>query len=237
MWFPNWSSDPEYLPSLDELSEIKSDQKTWNFGFSDFIAHNPLWTPFQVLNDEFIKWISEELLKIINKVSSKNIKILEVWAGSWRLSYFLKKELTIENTKKNIEIITTDDLSWFEDENTIFDNHEIYLKNNEWICVENLDAKKSVEKYEPNIVISSWMPKNKDWTLFFKDNKSINAFILIWVPSDCWTEETWKECDLFKLKILDIKWNISWRDGHLPLTYLTSKNYDSSSKVVLFERK
>jgi len=49
MWFPKWSFDPQYLPSL------------------------------------------EELLKVINKISKNNIKILEVWAGYWRLSYFLKK--------------------------------------------------------------------------------------------------------------------------------------------------
>ena len=97
MSFKKWAYDPTFLPSLEDISDWVEDLE-WKL--SDFIVHNPLWTPFQVLNKEFIKWISDELLKVIKEISDININILEVWAWNWRLSYFLNKELTIENVKK-----------------------------------------------------------------------------------------------------------------------------------------
>ena len=237
MWFPKWAYDPKYLPSIENLPEIQPDSQTWNFGFSDFIAHNPLWTPFQLLNQEFIEWISNELLKVIKEISNENIKILEVWAWNWRLSYFLKKDLIIEKTKKSVEIIATDDFSWFTDEFEENCQSDMFFEKCKWIDVENLNVEKSIKKYNPNIIISSWMPHKEDWTELFRKNENVDAFLIIWNVDECWTDNTWKECDEFELKELNVKWNISWKDGLDNISYIKSNWYNPTSKVVLFKRK
>ena len=228
MAFPEWSRDPEYLPTLNDLEDLP---KNWNWCKSDFIHHNPLWTPFQILNKEFIESLSKEILKITNRLSGQNITILEVWAWNWRLSYFLEKELTIGKVKSKIKQIATDDLSWFD-----CDYHEIWITKNKWIPLEDCNVENSVNKYKPNIVISSWMPDKEDWTSFFRKNKDIDAFILIWDPQECGTNESWEDCKYFKSEQLEIEWNICWRDSMIPWSSNRSSGIESYSQIFLFKR-
>lgn len=226
MGLPNWSYEAEYLPSLEDLNNINNN---WNWNKSDFIHHNPLWTPFQVLNKEFIEWLSNEIIKLTKLINSENINILEVWAWNWRLSYFLEKELTIEKVKKNINQIASDDFSWHEK-----DDPYIWVKKIKWISIENYDVEESIEKFKPNIIISSWMPDKTDWTKFFRKYKNLNSFILIWNPEQCWNFDSWQECDKFEREKLNLKWNISWQDN--PNLWKNNDN-ESYSKIYLFKRK
>ena len=133
--------------------------------------------------------------------------------------------------KKNVKVIATDNFSWFN-----CDNPHIWIKKNKWIPVEQLNIIESIEKYNPNIIISSWMPQ-EDWTKVFRESSSIEAFLLIWDNDDCWNNDSWKECNLFKPQELEIEWNISWRDSYSHFTYIQSPDYQPQSKIILFKRK
>lgn len=222
MCFPKWCYDGKYLPTI---SELKSLPRQWNCSQDDFIYHNPLWTPFQVINEEFISSLSEKISSVINDLPEANISILEIGAWNGRLSYFLKKNLVIENTKKNIFQIAIDDFSWIKREDPY-----IWMRRIKWIKVKESNVKEAIKKYKPNIVISSWMPHHEDWTKVLRGKKSVKAFILIWNPEQCWTEESWKECNNFEWKKVEVDWNICWEDS---ITY----NRNTRSKVVIFKRK
>lgn len=228
MSFPKWCRNPEYLPNLTDIEEIPNE---WNWCKSDFVHHNPLWTPFQILNEDFIKWLSYEIIKIIDSIKNKDITILEVWAWNWRLSYFLKKEINIENTKRNVIQIATDDFSWIEKNDPY-----LYVKSIKWISLENCNVEDSIKNYKPSIVISSWMPHNEDWTEVFRKNNHIDAFILIWNPDECWTDKTWKNCNNFKWEELKIDWNICWQNFSNNWKRSILKTMKSYSKVFLFKR-
>lgn len=99
MSFQEWAYNAEYLPSLEDLNKLP---KLWTWNFDDFIHHNPLWTPFQVINKEFIDWLSNEIINKINQIKKEKITILEVGAWNGRLSYFLSKEINIYKIRKRL---------------------------------------------------------------------------------------------------------------------------------------
>lgn len=224
MTFPKWAYNAEYLPSLEDLNKLP---KLWNGNFDDFIHHNPLWTPFQVINKEFIDWLSNEIINKINKINKEKITILEVGAWNGRLSYFLSKEINILQNKKKVDSIITDDYSWFnkDDENPYF-----YMKKIDSIKIENYNYEEAIDKFQPDIIISSWMPLNEDWTKKFRESESVENFILIWTYIDCWTVESWDECDNFEWQEISIKWNLTWRS-------ISTQSDFGSSKIVIFNRK
>jgi len=113
----------------------------------------------------------------------------------------------------------------------------MYLKKYEWINVENLNIEESIKKYNPDLIISSWMPEWEEWTSFFRKSKNLNSFLLIWAPIDCWTINSWKECENFKPKKLEIEWNICWRDLSFEWNNIKKWSSKSQSKIILFERK
>jgi hypothetical protein len=222
MSFPKWCYEGTYLPNIED---IKALPKYWNWSHDDFIHHNPLWTPFQILNDEFISSLSKEILDIIKNLLKPNITILEVGAWNGRLTYFLRKNLVRKNIKKKVALIATDNHSRFDAEDPY-----IYVRKIHWIPVKEYDIKKSIEKYNPNIIISSWMPDNIDWTEDFRNNESIQSFILIWNPEECGNRESWSNCQKFQWQEIIIKWNICWQDN-------LSITKRQKSKVVIFKRK
>ncbi len=92
---------------------------------------------FQIYSFEFIR----ELASLINELLNKNPNselVLEVMAGDGRLSEFLRPILTSD-------IKSTDSKS---------DRYGIVHPK----CVEELDATKAVEKYQPDLVLLSWEP-------------------------------------------------------------------------------
>ena len=223
MGFPDWCRDPEHLPTLEEIDKIPNH---WNWCKSDFIHHNPLWTPFQVLNKEFIEGLSKEITELSKSLDTDNVSILEVWAWNWRLSYFLKKELTIDKVKKQVRQIATDDFSWHE-----WEDPYIWVRKIDWMWVNDCNIQDSLSIYKPNIVISSWMPDGQDWTQYFRNNPNIDSFILIWNPGQCWKKESWESCDNFTWKEINITWNICWED----MSFMWNSD-ESYSNIVIFKR-
>lgn len=160
-------------PSLERLLEYEDLRKRVTKAeeiFFDSLGHMDItksfppglfgWTSahhvFQLLNVEFI----QELAKIIKEIDPE--VILEVGAGEGLLGKYLSKEL--EN-----EIILTDDYSWWERENVKIENKYVI----------RMDYKTAIKKYNPDFIITSWIPYKRWWTKEFRDCKSVKAYILI----------------------------------------------------------
>ena len=123
---------------------------------------------FQFWNKQF----NDKLEKILKKLKPK--LILEVGAGDGTLSKIL--------SDRGFNIIATDNYSW------------PFRKR--FFKVEKIDYKKALEKYQPDVVINSWMPLGTDWTKDFRKTKSVKHYITIGEVNACcggdWTDrKTW----------------------------------------------
>jgi len=105
-----------------------------------------------------------------NNIDSTNlrpIRIVEVGAGRGQMTHFIKEkmqELGIRNDQ--LEIRATDPNIWSEDlGKTVID-------------VENLDAEKAVQKYQPDIVLFSWIPPGEDLSPALRQN-SVQEYVLV----------------------------------------------------------
>ena len=216
---PDWSYDPMYLPSVLDLSELNWRQK------DDFMAHNPLGTSFQILNKEYVASLSVKLIDIIDWINQSTIKILEVWAWNGRLTHFLRQKCLKKWFDGDMDFLSTDDYSWFW-----YWNPEINMHENNCLNVEQINTENSIKKYNPDIIISSWMPNGIDWTTHFRGNENTKWYVLIWYPEQCWTRESWEEIDWFKREIFRADGNFSWRNR-----FLVRKSEDSIA--ALFSRE
>ncbi|MFA5460281.1 MAG: hypothetical protein WC283_03080 [Candidatus Paceibacterota bacterium] len=123
---------------------------------------------FQFWNKQF----NDELEKILKKLKPK--LILEVGAGDGTLSKIL--------SDRGFNVIATDNYSW------------PFRKR--FFKVNKIDYKKALEKYQPDVVINSWMPLGTDWTKDFRKAKSVKHYITIGEVDACcggdWTDrKTW----------------------------------------------
>lgn len=160
-------------PSLERLLDYedlnKRVEKAEEIFFEDlkYISQNksfPLglfgWTSahhvFQLLNIEFIR----ELAKEIKDMNPKTI--LEVGAGEGLLGKCLSKEL-------EKEIVLTDDYSWWEKEDLKIENKDVI----------RMDYNVAIEVYNPDLIITSWIPYKRWWTKEFRDCESVKGYILI----------------------------------------------------------
>ena len=172
------------LPTYKEItSAFKSDEEWRRFCFD---RENPV---FEFLNKEFISTFSTYLSQQIKKLEHKNLPIiiLEIGAGNGRLSYFLRQKIE----DKSLKIIATDNGKW--NLKTIFP-------------VETIDYKLALKKYNPEIVICSWMPFKIDFTKEIRKTKSVKEYILVGeTDGGCCGDEqlTWEQPQNFKRINLD----------------------------------
>jgi len=51
----------------------------------------------------------------------------------------------------------------------------------------------TLHKHKPQIVISSWMPPDHDWTQAFRNSACVQEYLLIGQPDACGKPESWAE--------------------------------------------
>lgn len=157
--------DPAHLPTHDEINLAFRPSKSSWLEWYDF-CFDAQDSVYEFLNKEYLTALSSYLAERSKQLGinlEQPITILEVGAGSGRLSYFLGQMLEEKMTGR-FKIIATDNGS-----------QEIKPQ----FPVEKIDYKEALEKYRPTIVIASWMPYKVDWTNSFRAAESVQEYLLI----------------------------------------------------------
>jgi hypothetical protein len=160
----NKLKDPGYLPKYKEIMTTfeKAESTIDLFRF----CYEKDSSIFEFLNEEFIDSFSDYLsqrVRELNASEDEPIIVLEVGAGNGRLSHFLRQKLDFKLPGK-VEVVAIDSGQW--DIKTTFP-------------VETLEHVEALRKYQPDIVIFSWMPYEEDVTDDFRATQSVNEYILI----------------------------------------------------------
>ena len=113
---------------------------------------------FQLPNLEFV----QELAKVIKEINPETT--LEIAAGRGIISRHISKII-------DKDIILTDDYSWWRKEKV---DEKI-----EYADVIKMDYKEAIKKFQPDLIIASWIPYNKFWTKDFRRYSCVKGYILI----------------------------------------------------------
>ena len=217
--FPEWVRDPDYLPTIDDLRTLHS-QQLWD----DFVHHNPLGSQFQIYTKEFVDSFAKFITDKIKEQTKKEIAIMDVGAGNGRLTHFLEETIGNQIKDKIIKFSAIDDLSW-DNKISSSGGSPFWIQKN--FKVEELSIEEAL-KNDPDIVVCSWMPKDEDWTKFFKENINIKIFIMIGEENECGTESSWQPDKDFIRVDVAVDGNVCWSDLYPGR---------SNSKVAAFIRK
>lgn len=156
-------NDPNYLPSWEDVGLALGGKNKHRA--DQYFYHDDAHHVFEILTQEYVTAFGQYLSGRIDELSTGNkpVRILEVGAGNGRLAHFMKEEL--EKTKAGkFQIVATDSM-----ERGFEPNYP----------VEEIDYKDALAKYQPEIVICSWMPYSTDWTANFRSTPSVKEYILI----------------------------------------------------------
>lgn len=190
--FFNKLSDPTYLPSKIELaSELPAYQAGRTYTIQDqrqpgsfpdetyveslfFETYGSM--AYEILTQEFVEAFAaylEQRIKEISERTKSPVMIVEPGAGAGRLSYFLRQKLN-ETCAGLFEIRATDTHELAKDGSIVTSDR---------IPVEPLDVQVTLERYKPQIVLVSWMPKAATWDNLFAQDPHLQEYILIGEPA------------------------------------------------------
>jgi hypothetical protein len=151
--------DPNYLPTTREVEATFEGKQSKKYRLRSEAGQ------YEILTLEYVDGLASYMAQRAEELGrEETLKVLEVGAGSGKLTRQLKKLLTEKNAE--IELVATDkdDGKW-----------GIPLGEN----VENLDYREALSKYKPDVVLCSWMPMDQDWSSAFRDQPSVKEYILI----------------------------------------------------------
>lgn len=162
-------------PKTEELKQAFGsgdalDQVLWKQYVGE--KENGIPERFQIWTEEYVDKLSDHLTQRVKELwpysGGQPIRISEVGEGDGLLSKFLKQKLQLK-VPEAFQIsapeafqISASDLNSKEDRDQ----------------VQKASVYKSLRKEKPDIVISSWMPLNEDWTAAFVD-AGVSEYILI----------------------------------------------------------
>ncbi|MBP7807179.1 hypothetical protein KA047_01645 [Candidatus Saccharibacteria bacterium] len=147
--------DPFYLPTYDDVVERFNDHDgMWGYLGAQMGAQGMFFCEYYTR--EYIEGLAEHLMQRAD--ANQETIVLEVGAGAGRLSRFLGGAIT----HPNVTIIPTD-----------LSDGRMYPG------VEAIDYKQALQKYEPSVVLSAWMPFQSDWTAVFRQTPSVMEYVLI----------------------------------------------------------
>eukprot|EP01064_Diplonema_japonicum_P003299 TRINITY_DN12143_c0_g1_i1.p1 TRINITY_DN12143_c0_g1~~TRINITY_DN12143_c0_g1_i1.p1 ORF type:complete len:400 (+),score=52.15 TRINITY_DN12143_c0_g1_i1:23-1201(+) len=152
--------DPDYI-SVEEVFLMLDPFDTKTFTKLHFFCEKNGFC--NVLNREMIESLAERLTLPPTKKKHQN-KIVEVGAGSGRLTHFLK-QYNVPN------IVATDA------------NPEGYIAgySTEKFPVEKAGYEEVVARYNPHILLCSWMPEGTDWSSVWRE-QHIHEYLLLGEP-------------------------------------------------------
>lgn len=159
-------------------------------GTSAFNAFCEFEGVYELFTDEYVTALANHLRG--SKV------VLEVGAGSGRLSHLLRQKLS-----HRTQIIATDSGGW----------RKMRGLKPVTYPVEQLPFDKALEKHKPDVVLASWMPMGHDWTEQFRLQPSVSEYVLIGEPGCC--GKTWESWGEFPSQYL-VKPDASFLPEHMP---------------------
>jgi len=165
-------SDPSYLPTHEELENyfLQIEKYTPEYDVWIKTVRDKKQPLFEIYTQEYIEKLADALCSDVKKygyAEGNLLTILEVGAGAGKLTHFLQKKIE-EKFKGKVKIIATD--SGKLEINPAFPKET---------PVEKMDYKDALEKYNPTIVLCSWLPRGEDWTEDFRKNNNVKEYILI----------------------------------------------------------
>ena len=157
--------------------------------FNLFAEENHL---YEVLSEDYINALADLVLDLRkdrfqernglpNSSSYGDYVIVEIGAGSGALSHYLRKRIYELEHKglpwaSEIDVIATDSGSWKLDSRDF--------------SVEPYTVKEALERLNPDLVITSWMPAGVDWSKAFR-RAGISDYLLIGEADDGCTGHNW----------------------------------------------
>jgi hypothetical protein len=161
--------DPAYLPSRQEIFDTFHGNLDLNW-FIRFCFDRD-YPIFEFFNQEHIQALGGYLAgraHVLGATHEEPVTILEVGAGTGRLSHFLGEVLVSRSVAARI---VATDASPKKEQNPY--GLEAYFP------VEPMDVEDAVQFYEPGIVLSSWMPYGEDWTPAIRAVPSVQEYVLM----------------------------------------------------------
>ncbi len=176
-------SDPTYLPTFKEVSGAFPGGYRETENYKSYCRKNHV---FEFFSREFVASLGDYLQQRVPDIrkEEKPTVILEVGAGKGQLTEWLKKHLKSSGLDENsVQIIATDDRSWPVAKESSFP-------------VKDIGFREAIKKLKPNIVLVSWMPPREDWTPTFRNQDSVQEYVLIGESDGgcCGKSETWEAC-------------------------------------------
>lgn len=169
--------DPGYLPSLTEINSIGEFAMTSLHFQRMYGGGEPI---FEHITREYINALSDYLAQRVRVYSRDKspILIVETGTGNGKLSHFLRQRLD-ESVSGLFELIATD---------------SVKMGLIQYFPIETLDYREALKKYEPAIVITSWMPRRQDWTREYRATPSVREYILTGEAFEtCGADSVWEE--------------------------------------------
>ena len=172
-------SDPRYLPSIREIEEI--------FGTTDTPEARRRWDQFcgdrqlpvlEVLTQEFVGALGDYLNKrciALGASESDPLTILEIGARDGRLTHFLG-QYNGSTGQVGMRLVATDGRK------TNFQSP---------LPLERIELEGALAKYEPTIVVASWLPSGVDVTQAIRGCPLVDEYVLIGEPDEGCCGDHW----------------------------------------------
>lgn len=156
--------DPFHLPTLREIrAAFPPSNGRVDSAWRDFcLKQDPEFLTFyDLINKELIAALArylQERADIYGGTPENPTRVVEVGAGDGRMAHFLRKNLS-----KAVTYLATDSGDW---------SIPAYFPADVELGIDYLQA---LQRYQPTIVVVSWMPEGVDWTPDFRRTKRIQT--------------------------------------------------------------
>jgi len=188
--------DLAYLPKREEIISIFGGYLRKKFkGSPNYVATKSVHPKryaeevgsYELLNQEFISALSQYLEGRITELGGtpeKPTVILETGAGTGRLAHFLTDTLEGSEVAGCFSYYSVDDGSWG-------------CRDDDF-SVKRMDYRKALGKFNPDIVVASWMVPSRNWAADYRATPSVSEYLLIGKPgsdafSTCGSSGVWRE--------------------------------------------
>lgn len=169
-------TDPRYLPATSEVLAAWEHDRRGELAQRFYSSSLP-GERYELYSAEYIEALAQTLTTHLDSRPPLDtpLRILEVGAGEARLSGFLGQALRRQG--QDVEVNACDANAG---------------KITQVFPIHEMDYQEALERFNPHVVLSSWMPSRQDWTPDFRARPDLEGYILIGPTDRCGTRATWR---------------------------------------------